>query len=123
MNLKKNLKKILKIIFEIQKQIIIKIQIKMFQFWKNDNFMTLIYSFLFDFRKNKNFINSQDLNDMLMKNILNFLKNINYDSLKNMESEFNQNYYKIVPSENKKNKLIEISNDYEIYTEKNNTTK
>ena len=66
----------------------------MFQLWKNDNFMTLIYSFLFDFRKNKNFINSQDLNDMLMKNILNFLKNINYDSLKKIESEFNQNHYK-----------------------------
>ena len=110
----------LKIIFEIQKQIIIQIQIKMFQLWKNDNFMTLIYSFLFDFRKNKNFIISQELNDMLMKNIRNFLKNINYDSLKNMESEFNQNYYKIVPSENKKNKINEISNDYEIYTEKNN---
>ena len=40
----------LKIIFEIQKQIIIQIQIKMFQLWKND--IILIYSFLFDFRKN-----------------------------------------------------------------------
>jgi hypothetical protein len=110
----------LKIIFEIQKQIIIKIQIKMFQFWKNDNFMTLIYSFLFAFRKNKKIIISKDLNDMLMNNILNFLKNINYDSLKKIESEFNQNHYKIVPLENKKNEIKEISNDYEIYTEKNN---
>ena len=109
----------LQIIFESQKQIIIKIQIKMFQFWGYDNFMTLIYSFLFDFRKNGN-INSENLINMLMNNILNFLKNINNsDSLKSIESEFNEKHHNIIPSENNKNKINEISEDYELYTEKN----
>ncbi len=95
----------LKIIFEIQKQIIIQIQIKMFQFWSFDNFMTLIYSILFDFRRNelKNFDN---IIDMLKNNIINFIKNKNnFDSLKKLESECYENHYKIVPSKNIKNKI------------------
>ena len=110
----------LQIIFETQKQIIIQIQIKMFQFWKFDNFMSLIYSFLFDFRKDENF-DYEDVIDMLMNNIINFLKKINNsDFLKGIEKDFNEKHYNIIPEENKKNQLNKISEEYELYPEKSN---
>ena len=42
----------------------------MFQFWNYENFMTLIHSFLFDFRKKE--IKISEKNFDLMNNILDF---------------------------------------------------